>query len=104
KSGCGMASEGEGMDTLRRTIAGYARHANFFGVLMLGLGCEANQLGGILNAEGLAEGELLQTMTIQDTGGVTKTVREGVARIKALLGEADKARREPVPAAHITIG
>ena len=104
KTGCGMASEGEGMDTLRRTIAGYARHPNFFAVLMLGLGCEANQLGGILNAEGLAEGELLQTMTIQDTGGVTKTVREGVARIKALLGEADKVRREPVPAAHITIG
>src|SRR5208283_3106806 len=26
------------------------------------------------------------------------------ARIKVLLGEADKVRREPVPAAHITIG
>ena len=104
KSGCGMASEGEGMDTLRRTLAGYARHANFSAVLMVGLGCEANQLGGILAAEGLEEGELLQTMTIQDTGGVAKTVREGAARIKSLLCEANKMRRETVPAAHITIG
>ena len=31
KSGCGMASEGEGIDILRRTMAGYARHPNFFG-------------------------------------------------------------------------
>lgn len=104
KTGCGMASEGEGMDVLRRTIAGYARHPNFFAVLMVGLGCEANQIGELLGAEGLAEGELLQTMTIQDTGGTAKTVREGVARIKALLPEADKVRRGTVPATHITIG
>ncbi|MEK7361399.1 MAG: UxaA family hydrolase, partial [Pseudomonadota bacterium] len=32
KSGCGMASEGEPMDVLRRTMAGYARHANFYAV------------------------------------------------------------------------
>ncbi|HXQ66128.1 MAG TPA: UxaA family hydrolase, partial [Alphaproteobacteria bacterium] len=48
--------------------------------------------------------ELLQTMTIQDTGGVAKTVREGAGRIKALLSEANKVRRETLPASHITIG
>ena len=104
KTGCGMASEGEGMDVLRRTIAGYGRHPNFFAVLMVGLGCEANQIAELLAAEGLAQTEHLQAMTIQETGGTAKTVREGVARIKALLPEADKARRETVPASHITIG
>src|SRR3990167_7738580 len=44
KSGCGMASEGEPMDVLRRTMAGYARHPNFFAVQVVGLGCEANQV------------------------------------------------------------
>jgi altronate hydrolase len=44
KTGCGMASDGEGMDVLRRTIAGYARHPNFAAVIMVGLGCETNQL------------------------------------------------------------
>src|SRR5580765_3777815 len=43
-SGCGMDTHGEGMLLLRRTLGGYARHPNMAGVLMIGLGCEANQI------------------------------------------------------------
>ncbi|MFH1603536.1 MAG: UxaA family hydrolase, partial [Pseudomonadota bacterium] len=53
KSGCGMASEGEPMDVLRRTMAGYARHANFYAVQVVGLGCEANQIVSLLAAQQL---------------------------------------------------
>jgi arabinonate dehydratase len=102
-TGCGMASEGLAMDLLRRTIGGYARHPNFAGILILGLGCEANQIGGLMRAEGLAEGPLLQTMTIQETGGTMKTVREGVARLKEMLPVANKVRRQTVPASHLTL-
>jgi len=102
-SGCGMGSEGEPMDLLRRTIAGYARHPNFAGVLVLGLGCETNQISGLMRAEGLEEGPTLTAMTIQDTGGTTKTVREGVARLKAMLPAANDVRRQPVPASHLTL-
>jgi altronate hydrolase len=102
-TGCGMASEGLAMDLLRRTIGGYARHANFAGILILGLGCEANQIGGLMRAEGLHEGPLLQTMTIQDSGGTAKTVREGVARLKEMLPEANRVRRETVPASHLIL-
>jgi altronate hydrolase len=42
-------------------------------------------------------------MTIQDTGGTAKTVREGVARIKAMLPEANKVKRETLPASHLTL-
>ena len=102
-TGCGMGSEGEPMNLLRRTIAGYARHPNFAGVLILGLGCESNQIAGLLRAEGLEEGPFLQAMTIQDTGGTTKTVREGVARLKAMLPAANDVRRQNVPASHLTL-
>jgi altronate hydrolase len=102
-TGCGMASEGEGMDILRRTIAGYARHPNFAGVLILGLGCEANQISRLVAAEGLEPGAFLQTMTIQDSGGTAKTVQEGMARLKAMLPEANKAKRQTVPASHLTL-
>jgi len=102
-TGCGMASEGEAMDVLRRTIAGYARHANFAGVLIVGLGCEANQIGGLMAAEQLAAGPFLQAMTIQETGGTAKTVREGVARLREMLPEANRVRRETVPASHLTL-
>jgi altronate hydrolase len=104
KTGCGMAVDGEGMELLHRTIAGYARHPNFFGVLVLGLGCEAAQIGGLMRAEKLSEGPLLQTMTIQETGGIKRTIEEAVARIKAMLPDADKARRSVVPASNIAIG
>jgi altronate hydrolase len=56
-----------------------------------------------MRAEGLEEGPLLTAMTIQDTGGTTKTVKEGVARLKAMLPAANAVRREAVPASHLTL-
>ncbi|MEO6023057.1 MAG: UxaA family hydrolase, partial [Burkholderiales bacterium] len=38
-SGCGMGSTGLGIDMLRRTIAGYAKHPTFGGIVWIGLGC-----------------------------------------------------------------
>ncbi|BBK43040.1 dehydratase [Allostella vacuolata] len=102
-TGCGMASEGEAMDVLRRTIAGYSRHPNFWGVLVIGLGCESNQIGGLMKAEGLATSGQFHTMTIQDTGGTRKTVAEAVTRIQEMLPEANKVTRQTVPAKHITL-
>ncbi len=102
-TGCGMASEGEAMDVLRRTIGGYSRHPNFWGVLVIGLGCESNQIGGLMRAEGLSTSGQFHTMTIQDTGGTRKTVAEAVARIQEMLPEANKVARQTVPARHLTL-
>jgi altronate hydrolase len=104
KTGCGMASTGEPVDLLRRVLAGYATHPNMFSTLMVGLGCEANQINDLLAAQNLKRTDQLQTMTIQETGGTRKTVQEGIARIKALLPEANKVKRETVPAKHIVLG
>jgi len=103
-SGCGMDTQGEGMQLLRRTLGGYARHANFAGVLMIGLGCEANQISALLGAESLEEGPLLRTFSIQDTGGTAKTIAYGIRLIEEMLPLANDARREEVPASHITVG
>jgi len=104
KTGCGMGSTGEPVEVLRRVLAGYATHPNMYSTLMVGLGCEANQINDLLAAQGLKRTDQLQTMTIQETGGTRKTVQEGIARIKELLPEANKVKREPVPARHITLG
>jgi altronate hydrolase len=103
-SGCGMDTQGEGMQLLRRTLGGYARHANFAGVLMVGLGCEANQISSLLGAEKLQEGPLLQTFSIQDTGGTARTIAHGIAMIESMLPHANAVTRVPVSAANITIG
>ena len=104
KTGCGMASEGEAIDLLRRTTAGYIRHANFHSVLLVGLGCEANQINHLLAAQGLKRTDHLHAFTIQDKGGTRKAVEEGVARIRELLPEANRVRRETVPASHLVLG
>ncbi|MBL8341741.1 MAG: altronate dehydratase [Rubrivivax sp.] len=102
--GCATASDGEELLVLRRTLGGYARHANFAGVLIVGLGCETNQIQGLVAQEGLAEGAWLRTFNIQDTGGTAKTVARGVAMVKEMLAEANRVRRQAVPASHITVG
>jgi len=104
KTGCGMATEGEPMEYLRRTIGGFARHPNFHSVLVLGLGCEAAQIVPMMAAQRLAQGERLHAFTIQEKGGTMKTVREGIARVEALLLEANRAKRRTVPASHLILG
>ena len=103
-SGCGMDVNGESMHVLRRTLGGYARHANFAGVLIVGLGCEANQISALLGAERLAEGALLRTYSIQDAGGTAKAIGRGVAMIEEMLPQANDTKRESVPASHLTLG
>ena len=101
--GCGMGAKGEAIDALRRTIAGYARHPNFGAVLVIGLGCEVNQLDHLVEAEKLAVGERLHTLSIQDLGGTQAAVREGVRLIRELLPAVNDVKRETVPASHLTL-
>ena len=102
--GCATDSEGEELRVLRRTLGGYARHANFAAVLVVGLGCETNQIQGLIAQEGLQEGARLQAFSIQDTGGTARTVARGVALIQAMLPEANRVQRQPVPASHLVVG
>jgi altronate hydrolase len=104
KSGCGMASDGEAIDVLRRTMAGYARHPNFYAVQVVGLGCEANQINSLLSTQALKRHDKLHAYTIQEKGGTSKAIREGVARIEAVLADANKVKRETVPVSHLTLG
>ena len=102
-TGCGMAIDGEGLALLQRTLWGYTRHPNLAGALLVGLGCEVNQIRFMMESLGLETGPLLQTMTIQETGGTRATVEAGVARIREMLPEANKAVRRTVPASHLTL-
>ncbi|MDE2210010.1 MAG: altronate dehydratase [Betaproteobacteria bacterium] len=103
-SGCGMDTQGDGMQILRRTLGGYAKHPNFAGVLVVGLGCEANQISALLGAQALQEGALLRTFSIQDTGGTAKSIARGIAIVGEMLPYADAVTREAVPASSLTIG
>ncbi|HEV7264825.1 MAG TPA: altronate dehydratase family protein [Falsiroseomonas sp.] len=100
KTGCGMTM-GEPLRLLRRTLAGFARHVNFSHVIAIGLGCEVNQLGPMLEEQKLAG--RLRNMDIQEMGGTRKTVEAGIAFVREVLAEANRVQREPVPASELMV-
>jgi altronate hydrolase len=104
QGGCGGSSLSADTIVLQRTMAGYARHPNFAAVLVVGLGCEANQIPDWLAREGLAPNGGLRTLTIQEAGGTSRAIEAGVAVIREMIAEAATARRQTVSAAHLTVG
>ena len=100
KTGCGM-TQLEPLTVLRRTLGGYARHVNFSHVIILGLGCEMNQIGGFLEEQRLAG--RLRALDIQDVGGSRKTVEKAVAFVREVLAESNNVKREPCPASELTV-
>ncbi len=102
-SGCGLSRDGEGLAVLRRTLSGYARHPNVAAVLVVGLGCEVNQINALVDGFDLAEGVPLRRLVIQELGGSMATVRRGTELVTELLPEAAAPRR-PVPASELVLG
>jgi len=103
-SGCGMGGSGEGIDLLRRTLRGYADHPNFAGVLVIGLGCEVNQIAPLIETLVARDAGLFAALTIQDEGGTRETVEQGKNIVRDMLALAQGARRSTVPAQHLTVG
>jgi altronate hydrolase len=102
--GCGMEMTGEPMQLLRRTMAGYIRHPNLAAALVIGLGCERNQLKGLLAQGELAASPTLHTFIMQESGGTRKSIEAGIEAVRQLLPEANRARRQTVPASHLCVG
>ncbi len=103
-TGCGMSTPSVNFDVFRRTLAGYARHANLAAVLVIGLGCERNQLRDFIESHGFAVGESLKTFIMQESGGTRATTEAAIAAVQALLPAANDVRRQRVPASHLSIG
>ncbi|MDD1500106.1 altronate dehydratase family protein [Agrobacterium sp. CNPSo 3708] len=96
-TGCALNTKSEGYRLLIRTIQGYARHPNFGGILLIGLGCETNQIAPILEHYKMEEGDRLRTMTIQQHGGTRKTIEAAIANIKEMLPIVNAAKRTEQP-------
>ncbi|MBI3418097.1 MAG: altronate dehydratase, partial [Verrucomicrobia bacterium] len=100
KAGC-VVQPGEPSHTLHRVLAGIARHPNIFGYVMIGLGCEGNQISFIRREQqldALKPGETPPTfLTIQGVGGMRKTVEAAVTAVTKLLPHASAVRRTTQP-------
>lgn len=101
--GCCVGAD-ESLTQLRRTIGGLAAHPNFASVLIVGLGCETNQISGVLEERQLSASDRLRTMTIQDKGGTVAAVEAGCAIIREMLPAANAVTRKPVIAGELMLG
>jgi altronate hydrolase len=104
QGGCGGSSLSADVEVLQRTLAGYARHPNFHSILIVGLGCEANQIPDWLSRSGLEAGPNLRALTIQEAGGTARAIEAGVAVVRELVEDAARVQRQPVSATHLTVG
>ncbi len=100
QGGCGVDPGGP-LQIIRRTLANMARHPNIAAYVMIGLGCEDNQIRAIREAHALDQlkpGEIAPAyMTIQGAGGTRKTLEAAVAAVQSMLPKANEARRTEQP-------
>jgi altronate hydrolase len=102
--GCASSNNQEGFEVLLNILAGYIRNPNFGAIQVIGLGCEVMQIDTLFQRRELQEHALLQTMTIQGTGGTRKTVQQGIERVQAMLPVVNRIERTPVSAGHLILG
>jgi altronate hydrolase len=106
KSGCAN-DPGAPTRLLQRVLAGMARHPNIGGYVLIGLGCEVNQVRQLVQNEHLdqiRDGELPPaTLNIQTVGGIRKTVDAAVQAVATLLPRVNAAGRTPQPLSKLTL-
>src|SRR3989449_10280514 len=107
KSGCGTKLFGEDHLALQRVLAGYAKHPNVAAYILIGLGCEVNQAAVMVERQRMAAPGYPERkpfiVTIQEAGGVRKTVERAAAEVAKLLPQANAARRTRQPVSELVL-
>lgn len=97
----GCSQLGDDLGGTRAILAALACHPNSGGVLLVGLGCESNQLGRLL--EEIPEGLRGRVRTL-GAQGVEDEIGEGVALVDALVATASLSQRQPVGFGELVLG
>lgn len=100
--GCGHAF-GPDVDQLRRTLAGVLAHPNVSAAVILGLGCEVNQIDHYLGGAAPSSRRLVG-MTLQSSGGTRGTIEACRREIARFLDQASAESRVPIPASKLVLG
>jgi altronate hydrolase len=93
---------------LERTLAGFAKHPNVAAYILVGLGCETGEAIHLVENQKLVQlnGSRAKptVLTIQECGGIGKTVDAGVQAIASLLPRVNDVRRVPLALDKIVLG
>ena len=97
----GCSQLGDDLGNTRQVLAGLLRHPNAAGVLVLGLGCENNQLEALLSAAGEVDRRRIRFFNTQD---VLDEKQIGMDMVADLVEQASRATRTTVPASDLVLG
>jgi altronate hydrolase len=100
--GCGM-SIGPDSIQLQRTLAGVLAHPNVAAAVIMGLGCEVNQIEHYLGPNAPKSTRLVG-LTVQNSGGTERAVAAARKAILAQMEQASAEVRKEVPASKIVLG
>ena len=98
--GCGHAP-GVDVDLLRRTLGGVLAHPNVSAAVMLGLGCEDNQISYFTDRFPAGR---LAGLTLQSSGGTRGAVEAARSQIARFIERAAAEKRTELPASKIVLG
>lgn len=108
KAGCAMQYGGEDHQQLDRTLAGFAKHPNVAAYILIGLGCETGQAVHLIEQEHLIQLDGSRrppmVLSIQECGGISKTVETGIASIAKMLPQINELRRTTLGADKLILG
>jgi len=97
----GCSELGDDLRNTRRVLAGLMRHPNAGGVLVLGLGCESNQMDGLLDLAGDVDPERLRFFNSQE---VPDEIEAGLEHVAALVARMEPDARDACPASDLVLG
>ncbi|HEY0945862.1 MAG TPA: altronate dehydratase family protein [Opitutaceae bacterium] len=97
----GCSQLGDDLRHTQQVLAGLARHPNTAAVLVVGLGCENNQLDLFLDVLGPQAAERIRWFNAQE---VADEIESGLAAVRTLAGHARRFRREPIPVSELIVG
>src|SRR6266851_3763510 len=100
--GCGHTI-GPDTEQLRRTLAGVLAHPNVSAAIILGLGCEVNQIDHYLGPNAPRSSRLVG-MTLQSSGGTRGALEAARREIHQLMEQASAEDRTELPASKIILG
>jgi altronate dehydratase large subunit len=99
--GCGQM--GEDHRLVKKTLVGFGRNPNVFGVLIVGNGCE--QLSPTEIADGIVPtGKRVEVIVIQEVGGTRKTIALGKRVVREMRDAAVTLNREPIHLSELILG
>lgn len=102
QGGCGEVAGN--LKITQRVLAGLVANPNVFGVLLVGLGCELNQVKDMDGIIGTVTNKPVKTLLIQEQGGTLNTITQGVRIAQEMVLEASSCEREEFDISNLTVG